>query len=207
LSENGRDYLKRVKDSASRMQALIEDLLTYSNTSTAERKFESTDLNQIVDEVKDDFKEEISDKHATLEAAGLPTLDIIPFQFRQIMQNLIGNALKYFDPARPPHIVIKSEIADGMKFSDVRLSPEKKYCQISISDNGIGFEPLYNERVFQVFYRLHAHAEYEGSGIGLAIVKKIVENHGGIITADSTLNKGTTFNIYLPTDQKGIVAA
>ncbi len=198
LSENGKKYLNMVQDSARRMQVLVQDLLTYSSTNTAESKFENTDLHQIIDEVKDDLKEELNDKHATLETTELHTLNIIPFQFRQVMQNLIGNALKYFDPARPPHIIIKSEIADGIEFNNNKLSPQKKYCHISLSDNGIGFEPVYNEKIFEVFYRLHTHTEYRGTGIGLAIVKKIVENHGGIITADSQLNKGTTFDIYIP---------
>ena len=198
LSKNSKDYLNRVQDSAQRMQALIKDLLAYSNTNTAELKFENTDLNQIIDEVKDDLKEELIDKHATIEAKDLHTLNIIPFQFRQIMQNLIGNALNYFNPAQSPHIIIKSEIAKGITFNNVKLSPQKRYCHISVSDNGIGFESEFNEKIFEVFYRLHTHTEYKGTGIGLAIVKKIVENHGGIITADSKLNKGTIFNIYIP---------
>lgn len=203
LSEKGKDRLTRVQDSAQRMQTLIQDLLAYSNTNTAERKFENTDLHQIIDEVKDDLKEELSDKHATLEATELHKVNIIPFQFRQIMHNLISNALKFYNPAHTPHIIIKSEIANGKAFNNVKLSPQKWYCHISVSDNGIGFEPVYNEKIFEVFHRLHTPSEYEGTGIGLAIVKKIVENHGGIITANSKLNKGTTFDIYLPAAQAG----
>jgi len=198
LSENGKEYLHKVQDSALRMQTLIQDLLAYSNTNTAERKFEKTDLQQIVDEVKDDLKEELNDKHAIVEAIGLHNVNIIPFQFRQIMHNLIGNALKFFNPAQPPHIIIKSEIADGKAFNNARLSLQKRYCHIAISDNGIGFEPKYNEKIFEVFYRLNSHKKYKGTGIGLAIVKKIVENHGGVITANSILNKGTRFDIYIP---------
>ncbi len=198
LSENGKEYLNRVQDSAQRMHALIQDLLTYSNTNIAERKFETTDLNEIIEEVKNDLKEEIDAQHATFEATELHALNVIPFQFRQIMQNLIGNALKFINPEQTPHIIIKSEIADGIAFNNIRLSPQKKYCHISVSDNGIGFEPEYNEKIFEVFYRLNTHTEYKGTGIGLAIVKKIVENHGGIITVNSLLNKGTTFDIYIP---------
>lgn len=198
LSENGKDYLYRVQYSAQRMQALVQDLLAYSNTNATESKFENTDLHQLIDEVKDDLKEELKDKHATLEATELNKVSIIPFQFRQIMHNLIGNALKFSNPTQPPHIIIKSEIAYGMAFNNVKLSPQKRYCHISISDNGIGFEPEYNEKIFEVFYRLHTESEYKGTGIGLAIVKKIVENHGGIITADSKENEGTTFDIYIP---------
>jgi PAS domain S-box-containing protein len=198
ISENGKNYLNMVHDSAQRMQALIKDLLSYSNTNIAERKFENTDLHQMIAEVKDDLKEELRDKNATLEANELHRVNIIPFQFRQIMQNLIGNALKFINPAQLPHIIIKSEIANGIAFNNVKLSAQKRYCHISVSDNGIGFEPEYNEKIFEVFYRLHTHSEYKGTGIGLAIVKKIVENHGGFITANSQLNKGTTFDIYIP---------
>lgn len=196
LSEHGKDYLNRVQDSAIRMQSLIQDLLTYSNTNTGE--FENTDLNQIIAEVKNDLKEELSDKCAIIEAIALDRVNIIPFQFRQIMHNLIGNALKFFNPSQPPHIIIRSEIADGITFDNVKLSPQKRYCHLSVSDNGIGFEQEYNEKIFEVFHRLHSRTEYKGTGIGLAIVKKIVENHGGIITANSILNKGTTFDIYFP---------
>jgi len=114
------------------------------------------------------------------------------------MQNLIGNALKFFNPAQPPHIIIKSEIDTGIAFDKVNLSPQKRYCHISVSDNGIGFEPEYKEKIFEAFYRLHTQTEYKGTGIGLAIVKKNVENHGGVITANSELDQGTTFNIYIP---------
>jgi len=201
LSESGKDYLKMVQDSAQRMQALIQDLLAYSNTNTEERKFENTDLRKIIEEVKVDLREELNDKHAILEASDLHEAYIIPFQFRQIMQNLISNALKFFNPEQPPHIIIKSEIAISTEFTNVKLSPQKRYCHISISDNGIGFNPEYKEKIFEVFYRLPNRTEYKGTGIGLAIVKKIVENHGGIITASSIVNKGTTFDIYIPASQ------
>lgn len=198
LSENGKDYLQRLQDIAKRMQTLIQDLLVYSRTNTTERKFENTDLNQIIDKVKDDLKEELNNKHATLEATKLNKVSIIPFQFHQLMHNLITNALKFSNPTQPPHIIIKSKIDNGLAFNNVELSPKKKYCHISVADNGIGFEPKYNEKIFEIFYRLHEATEYKGTGIGLAIVKKIIENHGGIITANSKLKKGTIFNIYIP---------
>ena len=116
------------------------------------------------------------------------------------MQNLIGNALKFSKPNVPPHIIIKSNIIKGTTVIHQYLSPEKKYCHISVTDNGIGFEEEFKEKVFEVFQKLHGKEEYPGTGIGLAIVKKVVENHHGEITVTSQLNKGTTFNIYLPTD-------
>jgi len=130
---------------------------------------------------------------------------IIPFQFRQLMLNLISNALKFSNPEHPPQIFIKSKVGNGSKLSKEntallaeKISPQKKYCHISIADNGIGFEPHFSERIFEVFQRLHGKEEYTGTGIGLAIVKKIIDIHHGIITATSELNKGATFDIYIP---------
>lgn len=198
LSENGKDHLDRVQHSANAMQRLIQDLLDYSRTSTAALKFEYTALDEIIEEVKADLKEELSDKRAILEATAPNKINIIPFQFRQLLHNLIDNALKFSNPVQPPHIVIKSEIANGQAFENVKLPPQQSYCHISVSDNGIGFETAYKEKVFEIFYRLHGQTEYKGTGIGLAIVKKIVENHGGMVTASSKLNEGTTFDIYIP---------
>lgn len=199
LSEYGKDMFSRMEEAAKRMQTLIQDLLAYSRTSTTELKFETTDLNKIIAEVKEDFKEELEEKHATIKANELCDADIIPFQFRQLMHNLIGNSLKFSNPNHPPLIQIRSEILDGIELNNEKLSPQNKYCHITVTDNGIGFEHQYNEKIFEVFQRLHGKSEYKGTGIGLSIVKKIVENHQGIITANGELNKGTTFDIYIPT--------
>ena len=198
LSEYGKDMFNRMQDAAQRMQTLIQDLLAYSRTNTTERNFEITDLNEIIAEVKEDLKEELQEKHAIIEANQLCDAKIIPFQFRQLLHNLIGNSLKFSNPNHPPLIQIKSEIANGMKLKNEKLSPKNKYCHITVSDNGIGFEEQYNEKIFEVFQRLHSKKEYNGTGIGLSIVKKIVENHHGIVTAKGELNKGATFEIYIP---------
>jgi PAS domain S-box-containing protein len=198
LTEDGKDYFKRMQRAAERMQILIDDLLAYSRTNTSERKFENTHLNKIVDEVKADLKEELQQKHATIETHEMCEVSIIPFQFRQLLHNLISNSLKFSIPGKPPHIKIESKIENGINFRNARLSDKTKYCHISISDNGIGFEQHYSEKIFELFQRLHGKAEYNGTGIGLAIVKKIVENHGGIISAKGQLNKGATFDIYFP---------
>ena len=198
LSDSGKDMFKRMQDAAERMQTLIQDLLAYSRTDITERKFETTDLNEIIAEVKEDLKEELNEKHAIIETHQLCDADIIPFQFRQLMHNLIGNSLKFSNPNFPPIIKIKSEIANGIKFNNEKLPPQNKYCHITVSDNGIGFEQQYSEKIFEVFQRLHGKNEYNGTGIGLSIVKKIVENHNGIITANGELNKGATFDIYIP---------
>lgn len=198
LSENGKHNFKRMQDAANRMQTLIKDLLTYSKTNNTERNIEITDLNKIIDEVKEDLSEELKEKHATIEATELCDVEIIPFQFRQLMHNLIGNALKFSVPNTPPYIKIKSEIANGINFNSEKLKPENKYCHITVSDNGIGFEQHYSEKIFEIFQRLHGKHQYEGTGIGLSIVKKIVENHGGFIEAKGELHKGATFDIYIP---------
>ena len=199
LSDNGKEYFKRMQNAAIRMQTLIDDLLAYSRTNTAERKYEKTDLNKIVEEVKADLKEELQQKQATLEATEICEVNIIPFQFRQLLHNLVSNSLKFSKPDQAPHIKIKSEIVNGTKFKNDKLSDKTTYCHISISDNGIGFEQQYSEKIFELFQRLHGKSQYNGTGIGLAIVKKIVENHNGVITAKAEINKGATFDIYIPT--------
>jgi signal transduction histidine kinase len=114
------------------------------------------------------------------------------------MYNLVSNALKFSKPGVPAHIIITGSLVKGSRLKNDRLSPEKNYCYISVKDNGIGFEPRFSERIFGVFQKLHGKEVYAGTGIGLAIVKKIVENHNGIITATSELNKGAQFDIYIP---------
>ena len=202
LSDGGKEYFRKMQDSAKRMQILIEDLLAYSRTSTAERTFEKTDLNDIVEEVKEDLNEEFDQKHATLETGEMCNADVIPFQFRQLIYNLISNSLKFAKPGRPSRIKVRSEHISSKKLQDEKFIPETNYCHISISDNGIGFDSQYSEKIFEVFQRLHGRDQYKGTGIGLAIVKKIVENHHGIITAKGQLDKGATFDIYIPAEQK-----
>ena len=198
LSESGKFKFQRMQLAAGKMQQLIHDLLAYSRISTTELKFEKTDLNTIVEEIKIELKDTIQEKQATIEAIDLCSAPIIAFQFRQLMYNLISNALKFSNPDIPPRITIKSQIVKGSKLINEKLSPEKTYCYTTVQDNGIGFEPHFSERIFGLFQKLHSNEVYGGTGIGLAIVKKIVENHNGIIFATSELTKGTTFHIYIP---------
>lgn len=198
LSATGKEYFERMRLAARRMQILINDLLAYSRTSTIQGKQEKTSLSKILNEVKEDIQEELTFKKATIEAEDLCEINVIPFQFRQVLQNLISNSLKYCIPDQPPHIVIKSEIKKGTALNNKMLLPENTYCHIAISDNGIGFEPQYSEKIFEVFQRLHAHNEYTGTGVGLSIVKKIIENHKGYISATSQSGKGATFDIFIP---------
>jgi len=123
---------------------------------------------------------------------------VIQFQFYQLLQNLITNSIKFARPGHPPHITIQSKIVEGSKLKKYDLLPHIKYCHISVTDNGIGFEKKFYGKIFEVFQKLHSKDEYAGTGIGLAIVKKIVDNHNGHITVTSQLNSGTTFDIYIP---------
>jgi len=200
LSENGKYNFQRMQLAAGRMQQLIDDLLSFSRINTTELKFEKTDLNIIIEEVKTELKDTIQEKHAIIEVAEQCSANIIAFQFRQLMYNLISNALKFSQPNIPSHIVIKSRIVKGSKLNNSKLSPDKNYCHITVADNGIGFESHFSERIFEVFQKLHSKEVYSGTGIGLAIVKKIVENHNGIIIATGELNKGATFDIYFPSN-------
>ncbi len=198
LSEAGKNKFVRMQNSASRMQLLIEDLLTYSRTSTTERRFEKTDVHKIIAEIKEELQEEIVQKNAVITSEGQGIITIIPFQFRQLLYNLISNSLKFASPHKSPHIAIVIQCKKGKLLQNEKLRLDEDYCHISVSDNGIGFEPQYSERIFEVFQRLHGKKEYRGTGIGLAIVKKIVENHSGIITATGQIDKGATFDIFIP---------
>jgi two-component system, chemotaxis family, CheB/CheR fusion protein len=198
LSDKGKNYLSLMQQSAERMRQLIQDLLAFSRISADERKFVATNLNEIVEEVKAEFKEIILHKAAIIEVSAKCRIKTIPFQFRQLVQNLIGNALKFSKPQSPPHIKVTGRNIESAKLNIEGLIPQTEYCHITISDNGIGFEKEFNEIIFEVFQKLHGKEEYAGTGIGLAIVKKIVDNHNGIITVKSSVNKGTTFEIYIP---------
>ena len=202
LSDNGKNYFRLMQNTAERMQQLIRDLLAFSRISVAERKFESINLNTIIEEVKSEFKESIAQKRAIIEVKEICEVKTIPFQFRQLMHNLIGNSLKFSHPDVPPHITITSKNIKYDKLNIANLPPQKEYCHINITDNGIGFEKEFSKKIFELFQKLHDKDEYEGTGIGLAIAKKIVDNHNGIITASSDLNKGATFDIYIPASQK-----
>lgn len=198
LSENGKYNFSRMQLAAARMQLLIEDLLAFSRISTTDHKFEKTELKTIIDDIIADLRDTIQEKTATVEVVDLCSADIIPFQFRQLMYNLISNALKFSRPDIPAHIIITSKIVTGDKLLNSKLSPDKTYCHITLQDNGIGFEPEFSERIFEVFQKLHSKEVYAGTGIGLAIVKKILDNHNGVITATGELNKGASFDIYIP---------
>jgi light-regulated signal transduction histidine kinase (bacteriophytochrome) len=197
LSESGKDLFIRMQKSAERMQSLIDDLLTYSRTHTFERDFKKVNLITVVEKVMEDLKEEIP-QYAKIETLEMCDVNIIPFQFQQLFYNLISNSIKFSNPENPLHITINCNYAKGDALNNENLESNTNYCHITVADNGIGFEPQYSERIFELFQRLHGKEEYRGTGVGLAIVKRIVENHEGFITANGVAGKGATFNIYLP---------
>ncbi len=198
LSDRGKDWFRRMQNAAKRMQILIEDLLAYSRVNNNEIHLEKIDLAILIREVIEDLEEELNEKNVEIKLAGLNEIEIIPFQFRQLVNNLLTNAIKFSSTERKPLIEISSEIKYGKDFENKKLIANDAYCYICVSDNGIGFEPQYGDKIFEIFQRLHNRGDYEGTGIGLAIVKKIVDNHKGIITATGKPNNGATFNIYIP---------
>lgn len=198
LSESAKDNFLRMQGAAKRMQVLIEDLLVYSRTSDTERKYVKSDLRKLIDDVKEDLIEELQSKNATIEVGEMGKADVIPFQFRQLIQNLMSNSLKFSKDNVPPIITITNEVHKGSYFNLEKLRPDVEYCHIRFTDNGIGFDSDYREKIFEVFQRLHGKSEYVGTGIGLAIVKKIVENLNGMISATSEIGHGATFDVYFP---------
>ncbi len=198
FSETTKDYFNRIISAASRMQRLIDALLDFSRTNTTEIIFTETNLNELLEEVKINLKENIKEKNADIESLPLPTLSIIPVQVQQLFSNLISNAIKYSKPAMSPQIKISADIVLGEDLKQRGGDATKKYHRITIADNGIGFEQKYAHKIFELFQRLHGKTEYSGTGIGLAICKKIVQNHKGFITATGNPDEGARFDIYLP---------
>jgi len=200
LSENGKMKFQRILYSANRMRQLIHSLLTFSRTNIndRERQFEEVDLATVIEDLKEVLSENISEKQAIIETKLQGCVCVIPFQFTQLLQNLIANAIKFARPDVPPHITISNTIVKGSQLQHDKLSKDQDFCHITFKDNGIGFEPKFSEKIFDVFQKLHDRDAYEGTGIGLAIVKKIIDNHSGLITATGQPDMGAQFDIYLP---------
>lgn len=188
LSEKGRDYLTRANSAAERMQNLIEDLLKFSRVSTQGRPFEAVDLAELTARVLGDLERQVEEADAVVDVGPLPVITADPLQMQQLMQNLISNAIKFRRPGVPPVVTIRAEVRDGR-------------MHLTVSDNGIGFEPRYAARIFRIFERLHGRSEYAGTGIGLALCRKIADRHGGTIEAESELGHGATFTVILPVTQ------
>ena len=198
MTDKGKEYFSKIKIAVTRMRVLIDDLLLFSRATRMEKRFELSDLNHLLQDAEMDLAELISQSNAEIESVPLPTLKVIPFQIQQLFTNLIGNSIKYRRPGVRPLIRITCERINASAHPDLKAESNRKFEKISITDNGIGFDQQYAETIFTLFQRLHLNNQYEGTGIGLAICKKIVDNHGGIIKAEGNPNIGSTFSIFLP---------
>jgi len=198
LSAKSRDYMDRSIKAAERMKNLIENLLIYSRSTSAVDNFELVDLNILMAEVAGQFKEELEREGAKIETGPLPEIRAVAFQLKQLFHNLIDNALKYKHPDRDVVIKITATIVAGITVKGNMIDPAIQYHKISVADNGIGFESRYAAKIFEVFQRLTNSSDVAGSGIGLAICKKIVQNHKGHIEATGKPLEGATFYVYLP---------
>ncbi|MES2647275.1 MAG: response regulator [Bacteroidota bacterium] len=194
--------LDKIILSSKRMQQLIDDLLSYSRHTNDNTGFEETDFNIIIKEVISDLDHEIQKRSARIKASQLPTTWAIPTQIRQLFQNIISNALKFGKLDHSPQIEIDYDVVSGAEIAGSNeMNKEERFYRIYCRDNGIGFDEKYAEDIFMVFKRLHSYNEFEGTGIGLSICKKIVERHGGFIHVKSRINEGSTFTITLPQKQ------
>lgn len=186
LDQRGNDYLAKILKSATKMQRFITDLLAYSRAGARPGPMEPTDLNQVVREVMQDFEYSIEKTGAVVKVGALPVILADAVLIRQVVSNLLGNALKFSHPDTPPQIEIESGAVN------------ESQAQVTFRDNGIGFNETYRERIFKPFERLHPSSQFEGTGMGLALCKKIVERHGGTISAESVPGKGTLITLVLP---------
>jgi len=201
LGAEGRDYLERMQAAAKRMQILIDDLLAFSRVTTKANPFEPVDLNKIAREVLSDLEVRLQQTGGQVVLGELPALDADPLQMRQLFQNLLGNALKFHQEGKPPVVKVHSRVLNQSPPGVAAGSLGEELCQITIEDNGIGFDEKYLDRIFILFQRLHGRSAYEGTGIGLAICRKIADRHGGTITANSSPGEGSTFVVTLPLRQ------
>jgi two-component system sensor kinase FixL len=196
LEEEGRDYLERMQRAAERMQTLIDDLLTFSRVTTHPQPVVSCDLALVAREVVVDLEMRVEQTGGTIEIGDLPVIQADPLQMRQLLQNLISNALKFQVPQRAPVITVSAHIV-----GETQTFGTTPVCVLEVRDNGIGFDEKYLDRIFTPFQRLHGRGEYEGTGMGLAICRRIAERHGGNITATSKPGQGSVFIVRLPTAQ------
>ena len=189
LTEQGQEFFRRSIAATERMRALIRDLIAYAQLNENGIVQHPTDLARLLADVKAELADEIAQKQAVIEAGLLPTVPVVAFMFRQLLENMLTNALKYSDPAKPPLI----------RFAYEQVPAEQGFMhQLTISDNGIGFDPVYNERVLGLFQRLHGRTAYSGTGIGLAICQRVMQSHSGTITAEGITGEGATFTVRWP---------
>ena len=198
LDKQGQSYLAKIDASVVRMKTIIDDLLRYSHQEKLDQQFMPTDLNAIIKEIKSDLDLVIEQKGATIENNELPPVIGVPSQLHQLFFNLITNALKFSKPNTPPQIKVTAHTLFTNELPEAyNLDVNRSYVQINVTDNGIGFNQEHALQIFELFKRLHGRSEYEGTGIGLALCKKIAENHSGHIWAESILGVSTTFKVLL----------
>ena len=203
LPEQGQDYISRMTNASERMQLLIDDLLAFSRISRSTEEFKTLNLNEIIRSVISDLELAIDKKQARIEFNTPVLLKAIPSQMRQLFQNLISNSIKFTKEDTPPVVNITASQHKGSDLTHYpQLDSDKEYCVIDVQDNGIGFDFQYKEKIFVLFQRLHSRSEYEGTGIGLSVCKKIVDNHGGVITAEGREGRGALFTIVLPLESE-----
>jgi signal transduction histidine kinase len=198
LSASGKEYFERINSSAARMQKLLEDLLSFSRTHSFTSAAEAVSLDGVLDEIRNAYSELIAEKRLSIEATHLPVIHAIPFQVHQLMENIIGNSIKYGRPGIPVEVKIAADEVSGKSISHENADPSVTYTRLRFSDNGIGFDQQHAEKIFGVFQRLHGKNQYPGTGIGLSICKKIAENHNGFMLASGRVNEGATFEVYFP---------
>jgi light-regulated signal transduction histidine kinase (bacteriophytochrome) len=203
LGAQGRDYIERMQNAVNRMQSLIDDLLTFARITTRAEPFVATNLARVAQEVLSDLEVRLQQTGGRVEVGSLPTIDADPLQMRQLLQNLIGNALKFHRPGESPQVWVDSKLVNEQEQQLDGIAGSATKCQILVKDNGIGFDEKLRDRIFQAFQRLHGRSTYEGTGMGLAICRKIAERHRGSITATSTPGQGATFIVTLPMQQVG----
>ena len=201
LTAQGLDYLERMQNAAQRMQVLIQDLLKLSRITSRALPFEKCNLDEIVRAVLSDLEIMIEQTNASVEVNDLPTIEADPLQMRQLFQNLISNALKFQRPEDKPEVVVEARVYQMKERNIPGAAPGQEICKLVIRDNGIGFDPKFADQIFVVFQRLHSRSEYEGTGIGLAVCRKITDRHGGTIVAKSAEGQGAAFIVTLPVTQ------
>jgi signal transduction histidine kinase len=198
LDEKGKLYLSKIEASVARMKLIIEDILNYSQSTSEVNAKEYVDLNEVMELVKNDLELVIEEKSAVIIKDHLPVIYAVPAQIQQLFYNLFSNALKFVDHSVRPRIEVRYYVVNGTDPELPAGMEHSSFAKISVSDNGIGFEQEYADKIFSLFKRLHGRSEFGGTGIGLALCKKVAENHGGNIYAESTPGKGSVFTILLP---------
>lgn len=197
LGPTGNNLIERMQAASGRMTTLIQDLLTYSRLTTHRQDFQPVSLGRLISEIVDDLDLLLQEGQALVECHDLPTVLGDASQLRQLFQNLLINSVKFRKADQPPVIHVRCRTLSSNEVPSV-LSPESAYVEISVIDNGIGFDERYVDRIFQMFQRLHGRSQYDGTGVGLAICKRVAENHHGLITANSVPGEGATFRVILP---------